>query len=378
MTRDLEMRVGAAGAAVVGVAFGMGRFCFGLTLPALRVDPGLSPTGVPDAVLGLIAGGTFAGFLAGIVGAPLLAARRGPRAPTTVGGVCGVLGALVVVLAGSPPVLALGAVLAGSAAGWVWAPYSDVVAALARPERRPRLISLISTGTCAGLVLVGLVAIAAGSQWRAVWAAVALCSAAAALLNLRWVPPVPARQIAGNPVPWRSMRAPALYAVVYQAGTAVAFTYSAEVATRAGLTAAVRPLLFVIIGVLGTAGLFTGAMARRFGPGRVAAGCLAGIAVSLLVLAVGDRSPVLALAAAAVFAPGYMIGAAALAVWTAAVVPADPGRALSGAMVVGAVGAIVAPIVVGGLVAPLGLPVLLVATGVLCATTAAGLRFRSR
>ena len=374
----IEVRIGAAGAAVVGVAYGMGRFCFGLTLPDLRVDPSLSATGVPDAVLGLIAGGTFAGFLAGIVGAPLLAARRGPRAPTTVGGVCGALGALVVVLAGSPLVLALGAVLAGSAAGWVWAPYSDVVAALARPERRPRLMSLISTGTCAGLVLVGLVAIAAGTQWRAVWAAVAVCSTVAALVNLRWVPAVPARPTAGNPVPWRSLRAPAIYAVVYQAGTAVAFTYSAEVATRAGLTAGVRPLLFVIIGVLGTAALFTGAMTARFGPQRVAAGCLAGIAVSLVVLAVGDRSPVLALAAAAVLAPGYMTGAAALAVWTAAVVPTDPGRALSGVMVVGAVGAIVSPIVVGGLVAPLGLPVLLLATGVLCATTAAGLRFRSR
>ena len=35
----IEVRIGAAGAAVVGVAYGMGRFCFGLTLPDLRVDP---------------------------------------------------------------------------------------------------------------------------------------------------------------------------------------------------------------------------------------------------------------------------------------------------------------------------------------------------
>ena len=59
-------------------------------------------------------------------------------------------------------------------------------------------------------------------------------------------------------------------------------------------------------------------------------------------------------------------------------VPTDPGRALSGVMVVGAVGAIVSPVVVGGLVEPLGLPVLLLATGLLCGVTAVGLRFRSR
>ncbi|WP_433803359.1 MFS transporter [Actinomycetospora sp. CA-084318] len=376
--RTTETRVAIAGATVVGVAFGMGRFCFGLTLPDLRVDPGLSATGVPEAVLGLIAGGTFAGFLAGIICAPLLAARRGPRTPTTVGGVCGALGALIVVLAPSPGVLAVGAVLAGSAAGWVWAPYSDLAAALVAPERRPRLLSFISTGTCGGLVLVAIVAVAAASTWRVAWASVAVCSTAAALLNLRWVPAVPPTPVAERrPVPWRALRAPALYAIVYQAGTAVAFTYSADVATRAGLSAGVRPVLFVIIGVLGLAGLFTGAMTARVGPPRVAAGCLLTIGVALLLLAFGDRSPVVALLAAAVFAAPYMVGAATLAVWTGSVAASDPGRALSVAMVVGALGAIAAPVVVGALVTALGLPVLLVAFAVLCGGVGAGL-VRSR
>ncbi|GAA4821564.1 hypothetical protein GCM10023201_03980 [Actinomycetospora corticicola] len=376
--RTTETRVAIAGAAVVGVAFGMGRFCFGLTLPDLRVDPGLSTTGVPEAVLGLIAGGTFAGFLAGIVGAPLLAARRGPRTPTTVGGVCGALGALIVVLAPSPGVLAVGAVLAGSAAGWVWAPYSDLAAALVARERRPRLLSIISTGTCGGLVLVAIVAVAAATTWRAAWAAVAVCSTLAALLNLRWVPAVPPTPVADRrPMPWRALRAPALYAIVYQAGTAVAFTYSADVATRAGLSAGVRPLLFVIIGVLGLAGLFTGAMTARIGPPRVAACCLLTIGVALLLLALGERSPVIALLAAVVFAAPYMVGAATLAVWTGSVATSDPGRALSAAMVVGALGAVGAPIVVGSLVTALGLPVLLAAFGLLCGVVGVGL-VRSR
>ncbi|MEJ2871012.1 MFS transporter [Actinomycetospora sp. OC33-EN08] len=376
--RDTELRVGAAGAAVVGVAFGMARFCFGLTLPDLRVDPGLSSTGVGEAVLGLIAGGTFAGFLAGIVGAPLLAARRGPRAPTTVGGICGAGGALIVVLAGSPGVLAVGAVLAGSAAGWVWAPYSDVAAALVRADRRPRLLSLISTGTCGGLVLVALVAMAAATGWRLVWAAVALCSALAALLNLRWVPAVPPpARTERRPLAWRALGAATLFAVVHQAGTAVAFTYTADVATRAGLAAGVRPVLFVVIGVLGLVGLVTGEMAARVGSPRVAAGCLLSIAGSLLVLAAAERSAVLALVAVAVFAPGYMVGAAVLAVWTAELVPADPGRALSVTMVVGALGAVVAPIVVGALVTTTGLPALLVASALLSGVVGAGL-VRSR
>jgi MFS family permease len=367
VVRAAEWRVGAAGAAVVGVAFGMGRFTFGLTLPDLRDDPSLSTTGLSDPLLGLIAGATFAGFLAGIVGAPLLAARRGPRAPTTLGGVCGALGALLVVLSGSPGVLAAGAILAGSAAGWVWAPYSDLVEALARPVVRPGLLSAISTGTSGGLVLTGVVAIAAGGQWRVVWAATALGSVAAALLNLAWVPAV--RRASGEGtrrrLPWAALVAPTGYAVVYQVATALGFTYGAEVARAAGLAAGVRPVLFVIIGVIGLTGLAAGALATRFGSRRVAAGCLVVLGIALGLFAIGDRSPVLALLAAAVFASVYLVGAAVLAVWTAAVAPADSGRALTATMVVGAVGAIVAPVVVGGLVPALGLPALLVAAGVL-------------
>jgi predicted MFS family arabinose efflux permease len=372
--QTVEWRLGVAGAAVVGVAFGMARFTFGLTLPALRHDPSLSATGISDPVLGLIAGGTFAGFLAGIVGAPLLATRRGPRAPTTLGGVCGALGALLVVLAGSPGVLAAGAVLAGSAAGWVWAPYSDLATALARPAVRPGLVSAISTGTCGGLVLTGVVAVLAGEQWRVVWATVALGSVAAAVLNLAWVPAVAPRAGGAAPrLPWAGLVTPTLFAVVYQAAVALGFTYAADVARSAGLSADARPVLFVIIGVVGLAGLATGSLARGLGPGRVAAGCLVVLGVSLVLFAAAGHSAVLVLLAAAVFAPVYIIGAAVLAVWTVAVAPAEPGRALSVTMVVGAVGAIVSPVVVGSLIPTLGLPALLTAAAVLTALVGVGI-----
>jgi hypothetical protein len=50
--------VGVGGAAVVGVAFGMARYAYGLTLPEVRSEFGLS-----ELLLGLIASGTFAGHV---------------------------------------------------------------------------------------------------------------------------------------------------------------------------------------------------------------------------------------------------------------------------------------------------------------------------
>ncbi|MDX5311905.1 MAG: YbfB/YjiJ family MFS transporter, partial [Rhodococcus sp. (in: high G+C Gram-positive bacteria)] len=62
MTLSPGGRIGLAGAAVVGVAFGMARYAYGLTLPDIREDLRLS-----ELALGLIASATFAGYLAGLV-----------------------------------------------------------------------------------------------------------------------------------------------------------------------------------------------------------------------------------------------------------------------------------------------------------------------
>ncbi|WP_143660472.1 MFS transporter, partial [Streptomyces fradiae] len=184
MTLSAGGRIGLAGAAVVGVAFGMARYAYGLTLPGIRADLGLS-----ESVLGLIAGATFAGYLAGLLLAGRLAARHGPRAPTTAGGVCGAAGAVIVTLARSPEPLAVGVVLAGSAGGWVWAPYSDIVTRSVPSRQRPRALAVITTGTSGGLVLLGgLAVLAAVGSWRRVWAGIAIAAVAAALVNVRLVP----------------------------------------------------------------------------------------------------------------------------------------------------------------------------------------------
>ena len=140
-------------------------------------------------LLGLIASGTFAGYLIGLVSAPRLSARRGPRAPTTVGGVCGLVGATTVALAPSPWILAAGAVLSGSAAGWVWAPYSDIVTEVAPRRHQPTLLAVITTGTSLGLLaLAALGLLATLTSWRMTWAGIALAAAVAAVVNLRAVP----------------------------------------------------------------------------------------------------------------------------------------------------------------------------------------------
>lgn len=369
------VRVGVAGAVVIAVQFGMGRFVFGLTLPDLRSDPSLSPDGLSDPLLGLIASATFAGFLAGILGAPLLARRLGPRAPTTLGCACGTIGGLVVFGAPHPAVLAAGAVLVGSAAGWVWAPYNDLIAAVAPPARRPTLLALVATGTSAGLVAVAMVALV-GSGWRMVWASVGFASAVAALLNLHWVPRVARPRGTTSRVPWRPLLLPAAYSVGFYITTTLFFTYAAETLRRGGLPSQAAPALYTVIGVLGLVGLLTGRWCEGIGARRVAASCLGLIAVALAVLGLAGDTWATALAAAAIFAPGYMGGAAVIAIWTSSLAPEHATQAMTKVLAVGALAAVVGPTVVGALLVSFELPTVLMGLALLAAAGAAALAAR--
>ncbi|KOS55589.1 MFS transporter [Rhodococcus rhodochrous] len=362
MTLSPGGRIGLAGAAVVGVAFGMARYAYGLTLPDIREDLRLS-----ELVLGLVASATFAGYLAGLLLAGRLAARRGSRAPTTVGGACGAAGAVIVTFAQSPGLLAVGVILAGSAGGWVWAPYSDIVTRSVPSRQQPRALAIITTGTSGGLVLLGALAVlAAVGSWRMVWAGIALAAVAAALVNLRLVPrtgsaPRPEER-AGASSLVAALRVPAAYSVVYFAVVVVYFTYAADVLDSGTLPAAAVPALYAAVGLTGMVGVATGTLAQRLGSVRVAALCLATVGAALVLLGLSSGSVAATAASACIFGMGYMTGSAVLAVWTAELVPERAGAAFTACLVVGALSSVAAPALAGAAIPALGLGSLLVVT----------------
>jgi predicted MFS family arabinose efflux permease len=373
MTLSVSNRIGLAGAAVVGVAFGMARYAYGLTLPDIREDLGLS-----ELVLGLVSSATFAGYLAGLLLAGRLAARHGSRAPTTVGGVCGAAGAVIVTFAHSPWLLAVGVVLAGSAGGWVWAPYSDIVTRAVPLRQQPRALAIITTGTSGGLVLLGgLAALAALGSWRLVWAGIALAAVAAAVVNLRLVPRTsPAARPDGQggvSALAAALRVPGAYSVVYFAVVVIYFTYAADVLDRGTLPAAAVPGLYAAIGFCGMVGVATGAVAQRVGSLRVAALCLVTIGVALALLGLASDSLAATMASACIFGVGYMAGSAVLAVWTAELVPDRAGAAFTGCLVVGAFTSVAAPALAGAVIPGLGLGQLLVLTAAVSLLSGAAL-----
>src|SRR3712207_4635237 len=166
---DAGRRLGLAGFFATAVTFGPARNGYGLFLPEIRSEFGLS-----TQVLGFVASGLYAGYLGALLAVGLLAARTGPRLPVLVGLLSAGGGMALVALSPSPAVLAAGVVLAGTGAGWSWAPYNDAVGREVPASSRDRVLSIISTGTTFGITVAGVAALAAASYGmprRAAWVA---------------------------------------------------------------------------------------------------------------------------------------------------------------------------------------------------------------
>ena len=360
--------VALTGALVVGVAFGMARYIYGLTLPAVRGDLNL-----PGWLAGVMGGATFAGFVAALFAIGPLSRARGPRAPTVLGAALGAAGAALVAIATGPGVLAVGVVATGASAGLVWSPFSDLVSRTAPPERRSLLLSLVTTGTSGGLILLGLVGLASGPLgWRVAWGITAVLLAAAAVTDLRVVPRLEPWGDSGRPadltMPARlrqdaaRVRAPLGYATLFISSTVIYFTYATAAVEDRGLPEAVGSLVYVAIGITGCAGLATGLAVQRVGVVRVGGACLGLVAVALALLALPVGGAAVVLGSAALLGPGFMGGSALLAIWTWHALPERPSDGFTLALIAGSIGSVAAPPVVGALAPRLGLEVVLAAT----------------
>jgi predicted MFS family arabinose efflux permease len=370
-------RLGLTGFFATAVTFGPARNGYGLFLPEIREEFGLS-----TQMLGFIASGLYAGYLGALLAVGLLAARTGPRLPVLVGLLSAGVGTALVALSPNPAVLAAGVVLAGTAAGWSWAPYNDAVGRTVPASSRDRVLSVISTGTTFGIAVAGLAALAAtayGLPWRGAWFAFAAVSLAAAALNAAFLPRDPAgageAKTAGWPGPgwfWCAASAP-LFGVALCFGVVNAVYWSFAVGLVSGVTGsspATGPLLYVALGVFGFAGLVTGEAVARFGLRRTLAATLGSLAAAAGLLGLAPGSLLAVAASAVLFGAGTMVMSALLSVWSSAVFRERPSSGFSTALLLFGIGSMVGPALAGAVANQYGLRTIFLFVAALAISTA--------
>ena len=354
--------VTASGVAIVGIAFGMSRYGYGLLLPAMRTALGLDL-----GTLGLIGAGSYAGYLVASPATPRLIARRGLRWTVTLGGLTATAG--MSLCAASTGALSLGAgiTLAGASAAIVWPPYVAAVELHLAADRRPRAHTLINSGTAYGVAVAGPLSLLAGSSWRTAWVvfaalAVAVTAWCALVLGPR---PTEGRSGAG-PTGGTGTSGSGLWTVARRQGglllvTAVLlgvvsasyWTFGVEAATAAGPLGSASGAVFqLVVGLSGLAGGAVGALLDRVGLPRLLAATTVTIGAACLLLTTGPAW--LTLLSAALYGGAFIASLGLLVVWNTRVVPDAAATGLATSMFAMGIGLIGSPPLAGALAAAWG------------------------
>ena len=154
-------------AAAVGQAFG--RFGYGVLLPAVRDDLGISNT-----LAGLVGAANVGAYLLGTLIVAWATSRYLLINVMRVGLVFATVGLLIASLAGSPWILAAGLFVAGIGGAFLWIP-APIVAADALPaNRRPLAVGMMSSGIGVGVMFVSILSgilrpIEGDSAWSSVY-----------------------------------------------------------------------------------------------------------------------------------------------------------------------------------------------------------------
>jgi predicted MFS family arabinose efflux permease len=371
--------LGLAGGAAVAVVYGLARYGYGLFLPEMREEFGLS-----ESMLGLIAGGSYAGCFAALVAVYLLSARVGPRPLIVTGGLSAFAGMALIALAPSAAVLAAGVILAGTGVGWAWTPYNDAAERMVESGKRARVLSFISTGQIFGMVAAALVAYLATDGWRAGWLVFAATALLVTVWNA-WLLPggsgvARGRQGTGGETFsfWAGLRAryawllgaqtAPLFAVALGFGAVVSvyFSFAVEFVSGSGpLSAAAGTVLWMFVGVAGVAGFFTGDAVGRLGLHHVLLGGFLAMSAALGLLGIAPPSWLTVGVSATLFGASVMLLGALFAVWSSEVFGASSGTGLSAVVMVITLGQIAGSIAAGFVAGSAGLGVAFVAAAAL-------------
>jgi predicted MFS family arabinose efflux permease len=373
---DRSRQLAPAGLLAIAVAFGLARYGYGLFLPEFRDEFGLS-----TEVLGFIAAGAYASYLAALLVTGTLVARVGPRLPVVVGGLSAAAGMAMIGLAPNTAILVVGVLLAATSPGWSWAPFSDAVARMIGSDSQSRTLSIITTGTTFGILVAGPAALVAGEAWRGAWLAFAVGALAVTAWNAFLLPSGPhgnggENGSGGQPeLRFRWFVGPSsvrLFVVAASFGFTgtVYWTYAVDLVAQAGgFAQSAGPLLWTAVGAAGIVGVATGDVISRLGLRFTLIAALIALGVAIGLIAAAPTSWLALGISAVLFGSSFMGMSALLVTWTSTVFPEQPGTGFSATQVFLALGTITGPAIMGVVAGQLSMETAFLITALLALLT---------
>jgi predicted MFS family arabinose efflux permease len=354
--RTSFLRLVLPGVAMIAVTFGLARYGYGLLLPEMQSDLGIS-----SHAAGLIASGAYASYSATNVAVIWMTVHLGPRWPIALAAALAAAGMTVVATAQTPAVAAVGVIVAGAAAGLAFPPYADIVDQEAPPRRRAQAWSTISSGTGWGVAVAGPLAVGFGENWRFAWLAFVVLAVGAGIAATLMAPAKVRHE--GRPrlpqLSWTWFVCPKsrpllLSSVLIGAGSAVWWTFSVEALRAAGLSPGQARFAYALCGAASIIASWSGSVVDRVGLRNSYLSACALLAIALALVALGKGIHALVLLAAVLFGASYAAVVASQGIWSAAVFASRPSAGLAAVNTALTLGTITGPAVAGLAIHPVG------------------------
>jgi predicted MFS family arabinose efflux permease len=352
------LRLVLPGVAMIAVTFGLARYGYGLLLPEMQADLGIS-----SHAAGLIASGAYASYLGTNIAVIWMTVHLGSRWPIALAAALAAAGMTVVATARTPAVAAVGVIVAGAAAGPAFPPYADIVDHEAPPRRRALAWSTISSGTGWGVAVAGPVAVGFGENWRFAWLAFVVLAIAAGIVATASAPAKVRHE--GRPrlpqLSWTWFVCPKsrpllLSSALIGAGSAVWWTFSVEALRAAGLSAGQARFAYALCGAASILASWSGSVVNRVGLRNSYLGACALLTVALALVALGTGRFVVVLLAAVLFGASYSAVVASQGIWSAQVFASRPSAGLAAVNTALTLGTITGPTVAGLAIHSAGYP----------------------
>ena len=297
------------GAALVAISYGLARFAFGLFVPPIRADLGLTPEAI-----GVIGALPLVSFLLATLVAPLAADRLGARYAAVLSGALGVAGLSLISLSSGAMSLGLGVFACGICTGLMMPALTAAMQALVRRKLHGRVSSVMNAGTSVGVAVAVPAVLFLAGAWRFAYGSFAVLAGIGMVAAWLFLPSVSRVVPAGAAPPppisklqWSRLFGLSLFAFAMGFVSAAYWIFGPDLAVTLGaLPAGATGWLWLAVAVAGLGGAVVADLADRNNPPITQALMLMMLSASLALLAASPGQLVLATFSALVFGLAYM------------------------------------------------------------------------